>query len=52
MKQHTYNIHSCLQNTHTTSATAADGSETKEVEISTPLGQIFPFCRQDKAFLP
>ena len=33
-------------------ALAADGSQTKEVEISTPLDQIFPVCRQDKAFLP
>ena len=44
--------HEVLVRNCSADALAADGSQTKEVEISTPLGQIFPFCRQDKAFLP
>ena len=44
--------HEVLVRNCSADALAADGSQTKAVEISTPLGQIFPFCRQDKAFLP
>ena len=40
-----------LRNCSATSK-AADGSATQSIEISTPLGQMFTFARQDKAFLP
>jgi hypothetical protein len=44
--------HEVLLRNCSADALNANGSETKAVELSTPLGQIFPFCRQDKAFLP
>ena len=44
--------HELLLNNCSASDKAADGSETKSVEISAPLSQIFTFARQDKSFLP
>ena len=44
--------HELLLNNCSSEAKAADGDATQAIEISTPLGQIFPFCRQDSAFLP
>ena len=44
--------HELLLNNCSSEAKAADGDATQAIEISTPLGQIFPFCRQDSAFMP
>ena len=44
--------HELLLNNCSSEGKDADGSQTQSIEISTPLGQIFPFCRQDSAFLP
>ncbi len=38
--------------TATRAGTSLDGTETDPFEISSPLGQMFTFCRQTKAFLP
>eukprot|EP01048_Picozoa_sp_COSAG05_P004531 COSAG05_NODE_248_length_12946_cov_85.003737_6_plen_509_part_00 len=39
-------VQNCSNVTH------ANADETEAVEISSPLGQVFTFCRQTKAFLP
>ena len=44
--------HELLLSNCSAQAKAANGSDTKSLEVSTGIGQIFPFCRQDSAFIP